>query len=47
MAAGGLPSAPTAVDNIVREGRQNKKSKWDKVLTCLCSSLTNKMSDIN
>ncbi|WRX27705.1 SAP30-binding protein - like 1 [Theobroma cacao] len=31
VAAGGLPSAPTAVDNIVREGRQNKKSKWDKV----------------
>ncbi|XVF87314.1 hypothetical protein PTKIN_Ptkin18bG0110300 [Pterospermum kingtungense] len=31
VAAGGLPSAPTAVDNIVRDGRQNKKSKWDKV----------------
>ncbi|XVE51478.1 hypothetical protein DITRI_Ditri02bG0044200 [Diplodiscus trichospermus] len=30
-AAGGLPSAPTAVDNIVRDDRQNKKSKWDKV----------------
>ncbi|KAL4387048.1 hypothetical protein GQ457_09G003090 [Hibiscus cannabinus] len=29
--AGSLPSAPTAVDNIVRDGRQNKKSKWDKV----------------
>ncbi|KAK8580596.1 hypothetical protein V6N13_143675 [Hibiscus sabdariffa] len=27
----GLPSAPTAVDNIMRDGRQNKKSKWDKV----------------
>ncbi|XVE88221.1 hypothetical protein DITRI_Ditri19aG0051500 [Diplodiscus trichospermus] len=31
VAGGGLPSAPTAVDNIVRDGRQNKKSKWDKV----------------
>ncbi|KAG8482260.1 hypothetical protein CXB51_026997 [Gossypium anomalum] len=33
VAAGsGLPSGPTAVDNnIVRDGRQNKKSKWDKV----------------
>ncbi|KAE8673305.1 nucleobase-ascorbate transporter 2-like [Hibiscus syriacus] len=31
VGAGGLPSAPTAVDNIVRDGRQNKKSKWDKV----------------
>ncbi|GMI82291.1 hypothetical protein like AT1G29220 [Hibiscus trionum] len=27
----GLPSAPTAVDNIMQDGRQNKKSKWDKV----------------
>lgn len=36
VAAGGLPSVPTAVDNVVRDGRQNKKSKWDKVLTCLC-----------
>ncbi|KAE8722996.1 nucleobase-ascorbate transporter 2-like [Hibiscus syriacus] len=27
-----LPTAaPTAVDNMVRDGRQNKKSKWDKV----------------
>ncbi|XVF25630.1 hypothetical protein REPUB_Repub13aG0229800 [Reevesia pubescens] len=33
VAAGGLPSAPSAVDNIVRDGRQNKKSKWDKVDT--------------
>ncbi|OMO76228.1 HCNGP-like protein [Corchorus capsularis] len=33
VAASGLPSAPTAVDNIVRDGRQNKKSKWDKVDT--------------
>ncbi|GMI93494.1 hypothetical protein HRI_003018700 [Hibiscus trionum] len=31
VGAGSLPSAPTAVDNIVRDGRQNKKSKWDKV----------------
>ncbi|XVF40311.1 hypothetical protein PTKIN_Ptkin01aG0103300 [Pterospermum kingtungense] len=31
VASGGLPSAATAVDNIVRDGRQNKKSKWDKV----------------
>ncbi|XWS12501.1 hypothetical protein CRYUN_Cryun37aG0094700 [Craigia yunnanensis] len=31
VAAGGLPSAPTPVDNILRDGRQNKKSKWDKV----------------
>ncbi|KAE8671787.1 hypothetical protein F3Y22_tig00111917pilonHSYRG00002 [Hibiscus syriacus] len=33
VGAGGLPSAPNAVDNIVRDGRQNKKSKWDKVDT--------------
>ncbi|GMI77682.1 hypothetical protein HRI_001437400 [Hibiscus trionum] len=31
VGAGGLPSAPTAVDNIVQDGRQTKKSKWDKV----------------
>ncbi|KAK8618499.1 hypothetical protein V6N13_132488 [Hibiscus sabdariffa] len=31
VGAGGLPSASTAVDNIVQDGRQNKKSKWDKV----------------
>ncbi|KAK8524541.1 hypothetical protein V6N13_015561 [Hibiscus sabdariffa] len=31
VGAGSLPSAPTAADNIVRDGRQNKKSKWDKV----------------
>ncbi|XP_022720384.1 uncharacterized protein LOC111278136 isoform X2 [Durio zibethinus] len=31
VAAGGLPSASTAIDNIVRDGGQNKKSKWDKV----------------
>ncbi|OMO65402.1 HCNGP-like protein [Corchorus olitorius] len=43
VAASGLPSAPTAVDNIVRDGRQNKKSKWDKVLVCLCCTFTNKM----
>ena len=47
VAAGGLPSAPTPVDNIVRDGRQNKKSKWDKVLTCLCSSITNKITVIS
>ena len=38
--AGGLPSAPTAADNIVRDGRQNKRSKWDKVIICLsCTSI--------
>lgn len=31
-AAGALQSALTAPDPINREGRQNKKSKWDKVL---------------
>lgn len=44
MASGGLPTAVTAVDNIARDDRQNKKSKWDKVLTCLCSSIRNKIS---
>ncbi|KAK2642472.1 hypothetical protein Ddye_024235 [Dipteronia dyeriana] len=29
--AGGFHSVPTAVDAISRDGRQNKKSKWDKV----------------
>ncbi|WOG86625.1 hypothetical protein DCAR_0205842 [Daucus carota subsp. sativus] len=28
---GGLLSVPAAVDSVVREGRPNKKSKWDKV----------------
>ncbi|KAM1045632.1 hypothetical protein FF1_036565 [Malus domestica] len=31
MAATGLSSLPPAADVIPREGRQNKKSKWDKV----------------
>ncbi|XP_068324646.1 uncharacterized protein [Pyrus communis] len=31
MAATGLNSLPPAADAIPREGRQNKKSKWDKV----------------
>lgn len=30
-AAAGLASVPTAVDSTMRDGRQNKKSKWDKV----------------
>lgn len=30
-AIGGLSSASTAVDTATRDGRQNKKSKWDKV----------------
>lgn len=29
--AGGLQSVPMATDAVAREGRQNKKSKWDKV----------------
>lgn len=29
--AGGLQSVPMATDAVVRDGRQNKKSKWDKV----------------
>ncbi|XAR59262.1 hypothetical protein NMG60_11015005 [Bertholletia excelsa] len=31
LAAGGLPPLPAAVDSLARDGRQNKKSKWDKV----------------
>lgn len=31
MAAGGLHSVTAAVDSMTRDGRQNKKSKWDKV----------------
>ncbi|KAA8515089.1 hypothetical protein F0562_018124 [Nyssa sinensis] len=31
VAAGGVPSVPAAVDGVARDGRQNKKSKWDKV----------------
>lgn len=31
MAATGLNSLPSAADVIPRDGRQNKKSKWDKV----------------
>ena len=31
MTAGGLPLVPATSDSINRDGRQNKKSKWDKV----------------
>lgn len=31
-AATGLPSAPPVADTATRDARQNKKSKWDKVL---------------
>ncbi|KAA8519640.1 hypothetical protein F0562_013915 [Nyssa sinensis] len=31
IAAGGMHSAPAAVDAVAWDGRQNKKSKWDKV----------------
>jgi hypothetical protein len=31
-AATGLLSVPPAADTTTRDGRQNKKSKWDKVL---------------
>ncbi|CAK9152626.1 unnamed protein product [Ilex paraguariensis] len=31
MAGGALQSVPAAVDVAARDGRQNKKSKWDKV----------------
>ncbi|KAK9274124.1 hypothetical protein L1049_018938 [Liquidambar formosana] len=31
MAASGLHSVPSAADAVVRDSRQNKKSKWDKV----------------
>lgn len=31
-AATGLPSAPPVADTATRDVRQNKKSKWDKVL---------------
>lgn len=31
VSGGGLLSVPGAVDSVVREGRPNKKSKWDKV----------------
>lgn len=31
VAAGGLHSVAAAVDSMTRDGRQNKKSKWDKV----------------
>ncbi|XP_059669661.1 uncharacterized protein LOC132314905 isoform X1 [Cornus florida] len=31
VVAGGLHSVPAAVDAVARDGRQNKKSKWDKV----------------
>ncbi|KAG9447874.1 hypothetical protein H6P81_014002 [Aristolochia fimbriata] len=31
VAASGLLSAPTVPDTATREGRQNKKTKWDKV----------------
>ncbi|CAK9148120.1 unnamed protein product [Ilex paraguariensis] len=31
MPGGGLQSVPAVVDTVARDGRQNKKSKWDKV----------------
>lgn len=31
MAGGGLHSGPATADASARDGRQNKKSKWDKV----------------
>ncbi|CAL5362877.1 unnamed protein product [Camellia sinensis] len=31
VASGGLHPVPAAVDSVARDGRQNKKSKWDKV----------------
>lgn len=30
--AGGLQSVPMTIDAVARDGRQNKKSKWDRVL---------------
>ncbi|MQL74645.1 hypothetical protein Taro_006999 [Colocasia esculenta] len=33
VAAGALQSASVAVDSVPKDGRQNKKSKWDKVDT--------------
>lgn len=34
MAGSGFHSAAPASDVIPRDGRQNKKSKWDKVMIC-------------
>ncbi|CAL5430981.1 unnamed protein product [Camellia sinensis] len=31
VAAGGLHPVPGAIDSVTWDGRQNKKSKWDKV----------------
>lgn len=35
-AATGLLPVPPATDTTTRDGRQNKKSKWDKVLIYAC-----------
>lgn len=40
MAASGLNSLPPAPDVMPRDGRQNKKSKWDKVLIYGYASLS-------
>lgn len=32
--AGGFHPVTTAIDAIARDGRQTKKSKWDKVVKC-------------
>ena len=36
VAGNGLHSGAHASDAITRDGRQNKKSKWDKVTICQC-----------
>ncbi|GAB2301446.1 hypothetical protein Dimus_035469 [Dionaea muscipula] len=36
LLSGGLQSAPAAPEVVSREGRLNKKSKWDKVIVNGC-----------
>lgn len=36
MPGSGLNTISGAVDILPRDGRQNKKSKWDKVFCCFC-----------
>ncbi|XP_038685169.1 uncharacterized protein LOC119985072 [Tripterygium wilfordii] len=47
VVSSGLPSVPTAVGSVVRDGRQNKKSKWDKVDVDQANSSTKGTQDLS
>ena len=46
-AATGLLPVPPATDTTTRDGRQNKKSKWDKVLIYACGVCNFSIISIN